>query len=214
MWYLCMRSLAKTLLASIRAALRSGPKQGMPAALCQGVHRPQHQRVVGGDHGEGPRRGPWQSPPMARCPGSDPGTAHGVGSDAAVAGGGVNFFVTRGSPQALDDGVLPAAMGTSAAYNDDVSTSLVVEQPHAGEGHHHMIKRLAVSMTIVLDGTAGLNDVLDAGFSRPLHIIAEGEEGVGAAVTPVRAGDPGRRRDIHRWRYPGPGGECPPRIGG
>ena len=33
---------------------------------------------------------------------------------------------------------------------------------------------------VIPDGTAGLNNVLDAGFSRPLHIIAKGEEGVGA----------------------------------
>lgn len=41
---------------------------------------------------------------------------------------------------------------------------------------------LAVSMTWSSRmEAAGLNDVLDAGFSRPAHIIAEGEKGVGAA---------------------------------
>ena len=38
MWYFCIRSLAKTLLDSIRAALASGPKQGMPAAWRASTH--------------------------------------------------------------------------------------------------------------------------------------------------------------------------------
>ena len=38
MWYFFIRSLAKTLLASIRAALASGPKQGMPMAWSRSTH--------------------------------------------------------------------------------------------------------------------------------------------------------------------------------
>ena len=38
MWYFCIRSLAKTLLDSIRAALASGPKQRMPAAWRASTH--------------------------------------------------------------------------------------------------------------------------------------------------------------------------------
>ena len=57
----------------------------------------------------------------------------------------------------------------------------VVEQPHPCKRHHHAVFVGCFNDMVIPDGTAGLNDVLDAGFSRPLHIIAEGEEGVGAA---------------------------------
>ena len=43
---------------------------------------------------------------------------------------------------------------------------------------------------VIPDGTAGLNNVLDAGFSRPLHIIAKGEEGVGSQGNAGLGGQP------------------------
>ncbi|CAN4039645.1 acetyl-CoA carboxylase, carboxyltransferase subunit beta, partial [Dysosmobacter welbionis] len=66
----------------------------------------------------------------------------------------------------------------------------VVEQPHPCKRHHHAVFVGCFNDMVVPDGTAGLNDVLDAGFSRPLHIIAEGEEGVGAACDAGEGCDP------------------------
>ncbi|CAN3999461.1 Site-specific integrase, partial [Dysosmobacter welbionis] len=67
----------------------------------------------------------------------------------------------------------------------------VVEQPHPCKRHHHAVFVGCFNDMVIPDGTAGLNDVLDAGFSRPLHIIAEGEEGVGAACDAGEGCDPG-----------------------
>ena len=56
--------------------------------------------------------------------------------------------------------------------------SSVVEQPHPRKRHHDAILIGGRDDIVVPDGAAGLGDVLHAGLSRPLHVVAEGEEGV------------------------------------
>ena len=44
---------------------------------------------------------------------------------------------------------------------------------------------------VVADGTAGLDNKLHAGLAGALDVVAEGEEGVGAAGHAALRGDPG-----------------------
>ena len=48
----------------------------------------------------------------------------------------------------------------------------------------------AVDDVVISDGAARLGDVLDAGLEGALHVVAEGEEGVGADSYVVQLGDP------------------------
>ena len=67
----------------------------------------------------------------------------------------------------------------------------MVEQPHPGERHHDAVLIRRLDDIVVPNAAAGLGDILDAGFSGPLHVVAEGEEGVGAAGDAGEGGDPG-----------------------
>ena len=69
--------------------------------------------------------------------------------------------------------------------------SSVVEQPHPRKRHHDAILIGRLNDIVVPDAAAGLGDVLHAGLSRSLHVVAEGEEGVGAAGDAGEGRDPG-----------------------
>ena len=62
----------------------------------------------------------------------------------------------------------------------------MVEQPHAGESHDHVVFVALLDHQIIPDGAAGLGDVADAGGLGPLDVVGEGEEGIG---TQGHAGD-------------------------
>ena len=57
---------------------------------------------------------------------------------------------------------------------------LMVEEPHPGKRHHNTILVAGLDDVVIPDGAAGLGDVLHAGLVGPLHVVTEGEEGVGA----------------------------------
>ena len=66
-----------------------------------------------------------------------------------------------------------------------------MEQPHAGEGHHHAVLVGGGDDVVIPDGATRLGDVQRAGLAGPLHIVAEGEEGIGAHGQAALGGDPG-----------------------
>ena len=66
----------------------------------------------------------------------------------------------------------------------------VVEQPHAGEGHDHAVFVGGLDDIVVPDAAARLRHIADAGFSGPLDVVAEGEEGVGAQGHAVQTRQP------------------------
>ena len=51
-----------------------------------------------------------------------------------------------------------------------------MEQPHAGEGHDHILSVALFDDQIITDGAAGLGDVPDTGSKGTLDVVAEGEE--------------------------------------
>ena len=67
----------------------------------------------------------------------------------------------------------------------------MMEQPQAGEGHDHAVFVRRFDHMIVPDGAARLHDVGNAALSGPLHIVPEGEEGVGTHGDAGLGGDPG-----------------------
>ena len=108
MWYFFIRPLAKTLLASIRAALASGPKQGMPMAWS----RSTHPRARGSSGATTAKSMAWdaaKSTMASMSRGTDLRHAHRVRGDAAVARQGVDGLRRRILFQLFDDGVLPAS---------------------------------------------------------------------------------------------------------
>ena len=81
----------------------------------------------------------------------------------------------------------PRADGTSAPTDRGRPArcvNLMMEQPDPGKRHDHAILVGGGNDLVVTDGTAGLGDVLHAGLPGALHVVAKGEEGVGATVTP------------------------------
>ena len=66
----------------------------------------------------------------------------------------------------------------------------VMEQPCAGEGQHHAVFVGGGDDMVIPDGAAGLGNVGHAGLSGPLHIVAEGEEGIAANSDAGLRGDP------------------------
>ena len=56
----------------------------------------------------------------------------------------------------------------------------MVEQTDAGEAHGDAVVVAGFNDVVISDGAARLGDVLDAGLEGALHVVAEGEEGVGA----------------------------------
>ena len=56
----------------------------------------------------------------------------------------------------------------------------MVEQTDAGEAHGDAVVVAGFDYVVISDGAARLGDVLDAGLEGALHVVAEGEEGVGA----------------------------------
>ena len=66
----------------------------------------------------------------------------------------------------------------------------MVEQPHPGERHHHIVLVGGGDDLVVPDGAAGLGDVFCARLKRPLHVVPEGEERVGAHRHAGHPGDP------------------------
>ena len=55
-----------------------------------------------------------------------------------------------------------------------------MEQSDSGKHHCHTVFVAAFDHGIIPHGTAGLCDILHAALMHPLHIVGEGEEGVGA----------------------------------
>ena len=55
----------------------------------------------------------------------------------------------------------------------------MVEQPHSGEGHDHVVFVAFGNDQIVTDGTARLGDILHAAGFGPLDVVGKGEESVG-----------------------------------
>ena len=66
-----------------------------------------------------------------------------------------------------------------------------MKQAHAGEAHGHAVLIGGGNDVVVPNGPAGLDDVLHAALPRPLHVISEGEEGVGPAGHAGELCDPG-----------------------
>ena len=56
----------------------------------------------------------------------------------------------------------------------------MVEQPHSGERHDHVVVIALGDHQVVPDGAAGLGNVPHAGAPRPLDVVREGEESVAA----------------------------------
>ncbi len=54
----------------------------------------------------------------------------------------------------------------------------VMEQPEAGEAHHHAVLVRCFDNVIIPYGAAGLNDVFYTALFRSLHVIPKGEESV------------------------------------
>ena len=65
-----------------------------------------------------------------------------------------------------------------------------MEQPCAGESQHHAVFVGGGDDMVIPDGAAGLGNVGHAGLSGPLHIVAEGEEGIAANSDAGLRGDP------------------------
>ena len=55
-----------------------------------------------------------------------------------------------------------------------------MEEPHAGKGHDHAVFVGTFDHKIVPYGASRLRHVGDAALFRPLEVVAEGEEGIGA----------------------------------
>ncbi len=66
----------------------------------------------------------------------------------------------------------------------------MVEQADAGEAHGDAMVVAGFNDVVVPDGAARFGDVLDAGLEGTFHVVAEGEEGVGAHGHVVQLGDP------------------------
>ena len=66
----------------------------------------------------------------------------------------------------------------------------MVEQSDSGKCHDHAVLVRRGDDLIVPDGTAGLGNVLNTGLPGPLHVVPEGEEGVGAHGDAGHLGDP------------------------
>ena len=66
-----------------------------------------------------------------------------------------------------------------------------MEQPHPRKAHGHAVFVGGFDDVVIPDGAAGLGDVLHAGLAGTLHIVAEGEEGIGPAGDAGLGGDPG-----------------------
>ena len=66
-----------------------------------------------------------------------------------------------------------------------------MEQTHAGKSHDHVILVRGSDHVVITDGTARFGNVLNAGLAGAFHIVAEGEERVGAAGDTALPGDPG-----------------------
>ena len=67
----------------------------------------------------------------------------------------------------------------------------MMEQPNPGKRHHHTVLVGGGDDVVVPDGAAGLGDILHPGLEGPLHVVPEGEEGVGAAGDAALFGNPG-----------------------
>ena len=67
----------------------------------------------------------------------------------------------------------------------------MMEQSGAREDHEHAVLIAGFDNIIVPDASAGLNHVVNTGFSCPLDVVAEGEERVGTDGKSGLRGDPG-----------------------
>ena len=106
--------LGKHFAALDGGGVLRGAEAEDPGGL-QSVHRPQHQGIVGGHHGEIHRVGPHELHNGGDVLGAD-GHALGVGGDAAVAGQGVDGLRPWVLLELLNDGVFAA----SAANDQNV----------------------------------------------------------------------------------------------
>ena len=66
----------------------------------------------------------------------------------------------------------------------------MVEQPHPGKGHHHVIIVALADDQIIPDGPAGLSDIPHAAAPGPLDVVREGEEGVAGQGHPLAVFQP------------------------
>ncbi len=66
----------------------------------------------------------------------------------------------------------------------------MMEQPDSGECHDNPVFIADFDDIVVTNGTAGLGNIPDTGFFCPLHIVAEGEEGVTAEGNSVKTCNP------------------------
>ena len=57
---------------------------------------------------------------------------------------------------------------------------LMMEQPHAGNGHNHIVFVAGLNDGVVPDGAPRLCHIGNPGKPAPFDGVAEGEEGVGA----------------------------------
>ena len=65
----------------------------------------------------------------------------------------------------------------------------MVEQPHSGEAHHHVVTVAAVNHRIITDGAAWLCDILDAATEGTFDVVEEGEERIRAERHILDAGE-------------------------
>ena len=67
----------------------------------------------------------------------------------------------------------------------------MMEQPHARKGHDHSVPISGLDDVVIPNGAPRLHNVLHPAALCPLHIVAKGDERVGAAGDAAQPGHPG-----------------------